>query len=82
MLREQPPFRNVAIIADNDRMYHRIGRVGTPNAPLPQMTGEWRGPCDYPFNAVRLSLSFGKLSRTRSQFRMIKSRSGDDYFCR
>jgi len=39
MLREQPPFRNVAIIADNDRMYHRIGRVGTPNAPLPQMTG-------------------------------------------
>ena len=38
MITEQPPFRNVAIMADNDRMYHRIGRVGAPNAPLPQMT--------------------------------------------
>jgi hypothetical protein len=35
---EQPPFRNVAIMADNDRMYHRIGRVGAPDAKLPQMT--------------------------------------------
>ena len=38
MLTEQPPFRNVAIMADNDRMYHRIGSVGAPDAPLPQMT--------------------------------------------
>jgi sarcosine oxidase gamma subunit len=38
MLTEQPPFRNVAIMADNDRMYHHIGRVGAPNAPLAQMT--------------------------------------------
>ena len=59
-------------MADNDRMYHRIGRVGTPNAPLPQMTGaaELRAVggdtwaivengevrATYPFNAVRLSL--------------------------
>jgi hypothetical protein len=59
-------------MADNDRMYHRIGRVGTPNAPLPQMTAtaELRaGGGDtwtivengevrvtYPFDAVRLSL--------------------------
>jgi hypothetical protein len=26
----RPPFRNVAIMADNDRMYHRIGPVGEP----------------------------------------------------
>jgi hypothetical protein len=38
MIAEQPPFRNVAIMADNDVMYHRIGRVGAPNAPLPRMT--------------------------------------------
>src|SRR5262245_46210908 len=27
---ERAPFRNVAIMADNDRMYHRIGQVGDP----------------------------------------------------
>jgi len=68
----QPPFRNVAIMADNDVMYHRFGRVGAPNAPLPQMTAaaELRAVgsdtwaivengevrATYPFNAVRLSL--------------------------
>ena len=72
MLTEQPPFRNVAIMADNDRLYHRIGRVGAPDAKLPQMTAaaELRAVGDdiwaivengeirasYPFNAVRLSL--------------------------
>jgi hypothetical protein len=72
MLTEQPPFRNVAIMADNDRMYHRIGRVGRPNASLPQMTAaaELRAVggdrwaivengevrATYPCNAVRLSL--------------------------
>ena len=72
MLTEQPPFHNVAIMADNDRMYHRIGRVGAPNASLPQMTAaaELRAVgsdtwaivengevrATYPFNAVRLSL--------------------------
>jgi hypothetical protein len=25
---EQPPFENVALVADNDRMYHRIGWIG------------------------------------------------------
>jgi hypothetical protein len=69
---EQPPFRNVAIMADNDVMYHRIGRVGAPNAPLPPMTAaaELRAVggdtwaivengevrATCPFNAVRLSL--------------------------
>jgi hypothetical protein len=72
MLKEQPPFRNVAIMADNDRVYHRIGRVGAPDAKPPQMTAaaELRAVGDdtwaivendeiratYPFNAVRLSL--------------------------
>ena len=72
MLMEQPPFRNVAIMADNDVMYHCIGTVGMPNAQLPQMTtaaelcavGDetWaivengEVRATYPFNAVRLSL--------------------------
>src|SRR5208283_1278431 len=38
MLTECPPFRNVAIMSDNDRIYHRIGRVGEPGAELPRMT--------------------------------------------
>ena len=59
-------------MAHNDRMYHRFGRAGAPNAPLPQMTAaaELRAiggntwaivengevRATYPFNAVRLSL--------------------------
>ena len=36
MASERPPFDNIALLADNDRMYHRIGWVGTPDAaPLP-----------------------------------------------
>jgi hypothetical protein len=38
MLVERPPFGNVAIMADNDRMYHRIGRVGAADAEFPRMT--------------------------------------------
>lgn len=38
MLAERPPFHNVAIMADNDRMFHRIGRVGAVDAKLPPMT--------------------------------------------
>jgi hypothetical protein len=38
MVTEHPPFSNVAIVADNDRMYHRIGRIGRPDDPLPRMT--------------------------------------------
>jgi hypothetical protein len=72
ILTEQSPFRNVAIMADNDRLYHRIGRVGVPNAPLPSMTdaAELRAVggdtwaivengevrATYPFSAVRLSV--------------------------
>ena len=69
---EQPPFRNVAIMADNDRMYHRIGSVGTPDARLPQMTAaaelhalrdhtwaiveDGETRATYPASALRLSL--------------------------
>jgi hypothetical protein len=35
---EQPPFGNVALCADTDRMYHRIGSIGDPDAALPQMS--------------------------------------------
>jgi hypothetical protein len=72
MLTEQPPFNNVAILADNDRMYHRIGGMGTSDVAPPQMTaaaelrtvggGTWaiveEGEirATYPYNAVRLSL--------------------------
>ena len=72
MLKEEPPFRNLAIMSDNDVMYHRIGRVGAPDARLPQMTAaaELHAVGDdtwaivengeiratYPFSAVRLSL--------------------------
>ena len=35
---ESAPFGNVAIVADSDRMYHRIGRIGLPDAVLPRMS--------------------------------------------
>ena len=33
---EQPPFGNVALCADTDRMYHRIGAIGDRDAELPR----------------------------------------------
>jgi hypothetical protein len=72
MFTERPPFGNVAIMADNDRIYHRIGRVGHPDAELPHMTsaaeirpvdrGAWEivengeTRATYPSSAIRLSL--------------------------
>ena len=38
MLSERPPFGNVAIVSDSDRMYHRIGATGDPDSTLPGMT--------------------------------------------
>jgi hypothetical protein len=32
MRSEHPPFANAALVADNNRMYHRIGRTGDPAA--------------------------------------------------
>ena len=38
MLSEQPPFGNVALISDNDQLYHRIGPIGNGNEQLPQIS--------------------------------------------
>jgi hypothetical protein len=38
MRTESAPFGNVAIIADSDRMYHRIGRIGPADVALPRMS--------------------------------------------
>src|SRR5215472_13854180 len=40
MLSEQPPFGNVAIISDNDQLYHRISPIGDPAAELPRISAE------------------------------------------
>lgn len=72
MFTERPPFGNVAIMADNDRMYHRIGLIGEPDAKLPRMTsaaeirpvggGAWaivengETRATYPSSAIRFSL--------------------------
>jgi len=72
MLSERPPFGNVALMADNDRMYHRIGPIGDPNAELPRMSasaqiqpdgeGNWvtlengEVRATYPSQAIRFSV--------------------------
>jgi hypothetical protein len=72
MLSECAPFGNVAVMADNDRMYHRIGPIGNPDAIPPCISasaqiqpagdGTWEivenGElrATYPDRAVRLSL--------------------------
>ncbi len=72
MSTERPPFGNVAIMADNDRVYHRIGQVGDPDAKLLDMTsaaeirpvgsGAWEivengeTRVSYPSTAIRFSL--------------------------
>lgn len=38
MLSEQSPFGNVALCADTDRMYHRIGLIGDSDAASPRMS--------------------------------------------
>ena len=87
MLTEGPPFSNVAIMADNDRMYHRIGRVGDADAKLPRMTSAaeirpihhdaWaiveKGETRavYPSNAIRLSLVWKANLETESQLESL-----------
>jgi hypothetical protein len=71
-LSEQAPFGNVAVMADNDRMYHRIGPIGDPQAAPPRISaaaqiqrtedGNWaivenrEVRATYPDDAIRLSL--------------------------
>jgi hypothetical protein len=38
MRSEGPPFTNRALVADNDRMYHRIGWIGDPSPTIPAIT--------------------------------------------
>ena len=38
MQSEQPPFGNVALCADTDRVFHRIGHIGDPDAASPRMS--------------------------------------------
>ncbi len=72
MFSERPPFGNVALLSDNDRMYHRIGAMGDPDAELPRMSAEaqiqWDGDgnwvilenggvrATYPSPAIRFSV--------------------------
>jgi hypothetical protein len=72
MLSEQPPFGNVALISDNDQLYHRIGPIGNGDAELPQMSaaamiqpdgaGSWTilenggVRATYPSHAIRFSV--------------------------
>lgn len=72
VLSEQPPFGNVALCSDNDRMYHRIGPIGNGDAELPRMSasamiqpdgeGNWtilengEVRATYPCKAIRLSV--------------------------
>jgi hypothetical protein len=62
MFTESPPFGNVALMADNDRMYHRIGRVGEVDAKLPSIT---------PAAEIRLSNGIWKSWRMAKRARRI-----------
>ena len=72
MRSEQPPFENVALCADTDRVYHRIGSIGDPDAESPRMSaaaqiqsdgdGNWsilengEVRATYPSHAIRFSI--------------------------
>jgi hypothetical protein len=72
MRSEQSPFGNTALCADTDRIYHRIGPIGDPDAALPRMSAaahiqpdgddNWailengEVRASYPSHAIRLSV--------------------------
>jgi hypothetical protein len=72
MRSERPPFGNVALCADTDRMYHRIGPIGDLDAEPPRMSaaaqihssrdGHWsilengEVRATYPHHAIRFSI--------------------------
>jgi hypothetical protein len=72
MRSEQPPFGNVALCADTDRMYHRIGPIGDRDVASPSMSaaaqihsnddGNWsilengEVRATYPGHAIRFSI--------------------------
>jgi hypothetical protein len=80
MLSEQPPFGNVALMADNDCMYHRIGAIGhheslpriSASAQIqPDGNGNWMITengvvrATYPNRTIRLSVVWKAEVRTR-----------------
>ena len=81
MRSEQPPFGNVALCADTDRTYHRIGPIGDPNAASPHMSaaaqihsngdGNWlilengEVRATYPSHAIRFSILWKAEVRAR-----------------
>ena len=87
MLSEKPPFGNVALISDNEQLYHRIGPVGAGNEEMPRMAatakiqpdgdGNWtilengEVRATYPSHAIRLSVLWKAEVRNRA------SRPGD-----
>ena len=72
MRSEHPPFTNSALVADNNRMYHRIGQIGDPAAVPPVLSaaaeishhadGGWvisdtgRAPVRYDDRDIRISI--------------------------
>ena len=72
MRSEHPPFINSALVADNNRMYHRIGQIGDPAAAAPAFSaaaqishdtdGRWmisdtgRTPVRYHDRDIRISI--------------------------
>ncbi len=80
MCSERPPFTNVALVADNDRMYHRIGEIGDPSLSPPELStsaeidhvreGGWtitdgdRPPVRYDDKDVRISIVWKARVRT------------------
>ncbi len=72
MSSERSPFGNVALMSDNDRMYHRIGPIGEPDMEPPPISaaaqiqptgdGDWtitengEPRAMYPDDAIRLSV--------------------------
>ena len=72
MRSERPPFGNVALCVDTDRIYHRVGTIGDESEELPQMSaaarikpdgyGNWtiheNGDvrASYPRHAIRFSV--------------------------
>jgi hypothetical protein len=86
MCTECPPFRNVALMSDNDQIYHRIGQVGEPDAQLPRMTAaaeiRWTGGAweiveygetraTYPPAAIRLSLVWKAIRDSEPQSELL-----------
>ena len=87
MFTERPPFGNVAIMADNDRIYHRIGRVGEPDAKPPRITSAaeirpvgsaaWEitengeTRATYPSGAIRLSLVWKAIRKSDADSELL-----------